>query len=78
MAMKAPSFGPRVSLKDLSASIWVWHRENGKWSVQKVIEIPAEPADPQQLPPLLSSRLRTAPANTQKPSTLGRNANRFS
>jgi selenium-binding protein 1 len=45
--------GVVVSLKDLSASIWLWHRENGNWSIQKVIEIPAEPADPDQLPPLL-------------------------
>jgi selenium-binding protein 1 len=45
-----------VSLKDLSASIWMWYREdgkNGKWAVRKVIEIPAEPADPEKLPPLL-------------------------
>jgi methanethiol oxidase len=45
--------GVVVSLKDLSASIWLWHRNNGNWAVQKVIEIPAEPADPDQLPPLL-------------------------
>ena len=48
--------GVVVSLKDLSASIWMWHREsgkNGKWAVRKVIEIPAEPADPADLPPLL-------------------------
>jgi methanethiol oxidase len=45
--------GVVVSLKDLSSSIWLWHRENGKWGVQKVIEIPAEPADPAQLPELL-------------------------
>ena len=45
--------GVVVSLKDLSSSIWLWHRENGKWDVQKVIEIPAEPADPAQLPDLL-------------------------
>ena len=48
-----------VSLKDLSASIWVWHRagwqERSKNSgrFKKVIDIPAEPADPDQLPPLL-------------------------
>jgi len=42
-----------VSLKDLSSSIWLWHREHGAWAVQKVIEIPAEPADPDQLPPAL-------------------------
>jgi selenium-binding protein 1 len=42
-----------VSLKDLSSSIWVWHRDNGKWDVRKVIEIAAEPANPDQLPPAL-------------------------
>ena len=45
--------GVVVSLKDLSSSIWLWHRDNGNWAVQKVIEIPAEPADPESLPPLL-------------------------
>jgi selenium-binding protein 1 len=45
--------GVVVSLKDLSASIWLWHRDNGKWGIVKVIEIPAEPADPATLPPLL-------------------------
>jgi selenium-binding protein 1 len=45
--------GVVISLKDLSSSIWVWHRENGDWAVKKVIEIPAEPAEPEQLPPLL-------------------------
>ncbi|MDP9352891.1 MAG: selenium-binding family protein, partial [Chloroflexota bacterium] len=42
-----------ISLKDLSSSIWVWYRENGQWDVRKVIEIPAEPADPELLPPAL-------------------------
>jgi selenium-binding protein 1 len=50
--------GVVVSLKDLSSSIWLWHRSssngsNGKFEIKKVIEIPAEPADPSQLPPLL-------------------------
>ena len=45
--------GVVVSLKDLSASIWLWYRDNGKWAIKKVIEIPAEPADPEKLPPLL-------------------------
>lgn len=45
--------GVVVSLKDLSASIWLWHRKNGDWAITKVIEIPAEPADPDKLPPLL-------------------------
>src|SRR5262245_7105335 len=48
--------GVVVSLRDLSASVWLWHRDDsGKWGVQKVIEIPAEPADPDQLPPFLKS-----------------------
>jgi methanethiol oxidase len=49
--------GVVVSLEDLSASVWLWYRtgENGnsKWAVRKVIDIPAEPADPEHLPPLL-------------------------
>jgi selenium-binding protein 1 len=45
--------GVVVSLADLSASVWVWHREGGTWAVQKVIEIPAEPAEVEQLPPAL-------------------------
>ncbi len=42
-----------ISLKDLSASIWTWYRDGDKWAVKKVIEIPAEPADPDLLPPVL-------------------------
>jgi len=45
--------GVVISLKDLSSSVWLWHRSNGQWAVQKVIEIPAEPAEAEQLPPLL-------------------------
>jgi len=56
-----------VSLKDLSASIWMWYREegaNGKWAVRKVIEIPAEPADPESLPPLLKGFKAVPPVIT--------------
>lgn len=45
--------GVVISLKDLSSSIWLWYRKNGKYTVRKVIEIPAEPADPDRLPPIL-------------------------
>jgi selenium-binding protein 1 len=45
--------GVVISLKDLSSSVWLWHPENGSWSIRKVIEIPAEPADPAHLPPML-------------------------
>jgi methanethiol oxidase len=42
-----------VCLKDLSSSIWTWYRDGGRWAVRKVIDIPAEPADADQLPPAL-------------------------
>ena len=45
--------GVVISTKDLSGSVWLWHRKNGKWAIEKVIEIPAEPADPSHLPPVL-------------------------
>jgi methanethiol oxidase len=47
--------GVVISLKDLSSSVWLWYRESGQWAVRKIIEIPAEPAEPEQLPPLLKS-----------------------
>lgn len=45
--------GVVISLKDLTSSIWLWHRQNDRWDVTKVIEIPAEPADPSLLPDML-------------------------
>ncbi len=45
--------GVVVSTADLSASVWLWHRENGQVAAKKVIEIPAEPAETEQLPPAL-------------------------
>jgi selenium-binding protein 1 len=45
--------GVVVSTADLSASVWRWHRDGGEWRVDKVITIPAEPADPGDLPPAL-------------------------
>jgi selenium-binding protein 1 len=42
-----------LGLKDLSSSIWVWHRDGAKWAVTKVLDIPAEAADPDHLPPML-------------------------
>jgi selenium-binding protein 1 len=65
--------GVVVSLKDLSSSIWLWYREtgtngsngsNGKWAIKKVIEIPAEPADPETLPPILKGFKAVAPLVT--------------
>src|SRR5258706_11615044 len=31
----------------------MWYRDRGKWAIRKVIEVPAEPADPGLLPPIL-------------------------
>jgi selenium-binding protein 1 len=45
--------GVVVSVEDLSASIWLWHRDGGEFKVVKVIDIPAEPADAAVLPPAL-------------------------
>ncbi|MET9284633.1 selenium-binding protein SBP56-related protein [Nocardia beijingensis] len=45
--------GVVISTEDLSASVWRWHRDGGAWAVDKVITIPAEPADPDLLPPAL-------------------------
>lgn len=45
--------GVVLSIKDLSSSIWAWYREKDQWAVRKVIEIPAQPAEPKDLPPPL-------------------------
>ncbi|MGV9303865.1 selenium-binding protein SBP56-related protein [Nonomuraea sp. NPDC004354] len=45
--------GVVTSVEDLSASVWTWFHEDGRWQVRKVIDIPAEPADPALLPDVL-------------------------
>ncbi|MEW2499492.1 selenium-binding protein SBP56-related protein [Amycolatopsis sp. NPDC047767] len=45
--------GVVVSTEDLSASVWRWHLEGDTWAVDKVITVPAEPADAADLPPAL-------------------------
>ncbi len=45
--------GVVISVEDLSGSVWLWHKDGDKWAARKVITIPAEPADPEQLPPAL-------------------------
>ena len=45
--------GVVISVEDLSGSIWAWYRDGDRWAVRKVITIPAEPADPDLLPPAL-------------------------
>lgn len=45
--------GVVISVEDLSASVWLWHEDGGRFTVTKVITIPAEPAPVEKLPPLL-------------------------
>ena len=47
--------GVVISVENLAASIWLWHRKGNAWAIEKVIEIPAEPASEDELPPLLKS-----------------------
>jgi selenium-binding protein 1 len=48
--------GVVLSLADLSSSIFVWYLDqaDGEWKAKKVITIPAQPADPAVLPPIVS------------------------
>jgi selenium-binding protein 1 len=65
--------GVVLSLADLSSSIWVWYRENGSsgttgpsagWAIKKIIDIPAVPAEPEKLPPLLQGFKAVPPVVT--------------
>ena len=61
--------GVVMSLEDLSSSIWMWYLDQGNghggtWKIKKVIDIPAEPADPEVLPPLLKGFKAVAPLVT--------------
>ncbi len=42
--------GVVLSTADLSSSVWLWHRKEDRWALEKVIDIPAQPADPAELP----------------------------
>src|SRR3954452_1487499 len=43
--------GVVVNVEDLSASVWVWYREDGEFTARKVITIPAEPVSPRPTHP---------------------------
>jgi selenium-binding protein 1 len=45
--------GVVISVEDLSASVWMWYRDGDRWAARKAISVPAEPADPDLLPPAL-------------------------
>ena len=56
--------GVVTSLEDLSGSVWTWYKDGDSWAVRKVIEVPAEPADADLLPPLLKGFGAVPPAIT--------------
>jgi selenium-binding protein 1 len=56
--------GVVISLKDLSSSVWMWQAQNGSWALKKIIDIPAEPTDPDLLPPMLKGFGATPPLLT--------------
>ena len=64
------SSGVVISVEDLSGSIWAWHRDGDTWAVRKVITIPAEPADPELLPPALKP-FGAVPAADQRHRPVG-------
>lgn len=45
--------GVVVDTTNLEGSIWTWWREGSEFRIEKTATIPAEPADPELLPPLL-------------------------
>ena len=50
--------GVVTNTANLAGRIYLWHEDgNGGWTATKVIEVDAEPADPNDLPPL-AARLR--------------------
>jgi selenium-binding protein 1 len=60
--------GVVISLLDLSSSIFLWYLDRSEstaqWKAKKVITIPAEAADPAQLPPLLQGFKAVPPVVT--------------
>lgn len=44
-----------ISTENLSGAIWLWYKQGNHYEAKKVIEIPAQPANPEKLPPLLQS-----------------------
>ncbi len=68
--------GVVTSLKDLSSSIWLWHREggngNGQWKIRKVIEIPAQPAAADRPPRSFEGIWRSAAARDRHQSVARR------
>lgn len=45
--------GVVTSRANLAASVFLWYKDGDGWAARKVIEVPAEPADPALLPPVI-------------------------
>ncbi|WP_153505653.1 selenium-binding protein SBP56-related protein [Cumulibacter manganitolerans] len=45
--------GVVISTEDLSGSIWCWYKDGDEFKARKIFTVPAEPADPDLLPPAL-------------------------
>ena len=45
--------GVVINVEDLSGSVWLWHRDGDRWAARRVVTIPAQPADADDLPPAL-------------------------
>jgi selenium-binding protein 1 len=56
--------GVVVDGETLAGSVWLWQIDGGRMTVRQVIEIPSEPAPPDQLPPLLRDVGRVPPLVT--------------
>ena len=72
--------GMALCLEDLSASIWLWHRDGEKWAIKNVFTIPAEPTEPDQLPPMLEGFSAVPPLSaniTETPATFGISVGRW-
>src|SRR3954466_290028 len=63
--------GVVVSTEDLSGSVWRWFRDRDEGKAEKVITIPAEPADPDLLPPALKPFAAVPPIITDIDLSVG-------
>ncbi len=56
--------GVVVDTTNLEGSIWTWWRDGGKFYAEKTATIPPEPADKDELPPLLQGFAAVPPLVT--------------
>src|SRR4029450_10316485 len=63
--------GVVISLEDRSSSIWAWNQKGDRWEVKKVITIPAQAAEADELPPPPKGFKAAAPLVTDIDLSLG-------